>query len=640
MLSTGVYFTCASAKVENPLPYQFSSRYPLLSNFNNNTNLARDELYRLLLNLESHIANPIRKTTIPNCFWQMHIFCEICNPTSSDLVIYCYQDHFEVFITSFCPHQNWKVSKIQGRVRKLETRNDKGIIPMTKHHPFRIFGKHILDAISNELSNEERSFLEEHVFSHGHQFYQSLQETQATDLEMLLNSIPGIFFIELRDPLESSNCSLMHQDKEIVQLTYIHPLALSIVHNTSYFQIDASFKALKPYAFSIPLAIIQNDALPLGLQMSPTEKGALYETFFKHLLTIIHERGNPEFSFEFAPFLSDHGKGLMTFVESINGRHYFCYRHLIEAVGSSTFASLILRRLLFTSSFEEYQREVPQAISDLESLRGLNQLTDNQVRQFCDLFNWEFDGVKFTIKDNDPNHLYQNLWNRCDEGISTCSNHAERINRVCNKDTKYIQRFISKLAAVLKIIDDKCKTTISTPNRQGMEMLTFLAKRADELNLPVLDQCNHPGCQWGEIYSKRYNVNNFPCLHTAKSANVVFPPLPPLNPFITIPEIHINYSNSSWEFRDQYKPKAKNVEAFEQSETVQSETIISSLGPSGGFLYQVAREIMLLKEYDNKELLATLIQVSIEWGKYLAGKAIDETNTKQRAKFRTWIWQK
>jgi hypothetical protein len=59
--------------------------------------------------------------------------------------------------------------------------------------------------------------------------------------------------------------------------------------------------------------------------------------------------------------------------------------------------------------------------------------------------------------------------------------------------------------------------------------------------------------------------------------------LPPLNPFATISEIQIKCSNSTWDFKDQIKHNAKNLEVFGQSETIQSETIISSLGPSGGF---------------------------------------------------------
>jgi hypothetical protein len=227
---------------------------------------------------------------------------------------------------------------------------------MSQHHPFRVFGKEVLDTIGAVHDSDERSFLEQHVYSHGHQFYQSLLQTNATDLVTLLNSFPGVFFIELRDVTDYRTCPLMYQEKEVVQITYIHPLAISIVNYASYFQIDASFKALKPYAYSIPLGIIQNEALPLGLQMSPSEKGLLYQTFFTQLQSTVHQHIDPDFSFEYQAFLSDQGKGLINFVQSVNGRHFFCYRHLIEAVRSSTFASLILRRLLFTSSFEEYER--------------------------------------------------------------------------------------------------------------------------------------------------------------------------------------------------------------------------------------------------------------------------------------------
>jgi hypothetical protein len=373
MIKKGVHFNCSVPKVDNPAPHSFDSRYPLLSNFTNSINLNRDEIYCLLLNLESHITPQIYKTTKESCLWQLHAYCQICDPDSADLIIYCYENHFQAFIKSFCPHQNWKITKGDGKARKLETRNDKGIPLMNTNHPFRVFGKKVLENENLKLSSNERSFLEQQVYSHGHLFYQSLLETNVIDLDTLFHSIPGVYFIELRDVPDLRSSPLIYQDKEVVQITYIHPLAISIVQNATYYQIDASFKALRPYAYSIPLGIIQNEALPLGLQMSPSEKGVLYGAFFKHLEEVIHHFSDHGFSFEYCAFLSDQGKGLIKFVEEINGRHYYCYRHLIEAVGSSTFPSLILRRLLFTSSFVEYEREVPQAILDLESLRNLNQ---------------------------------------------------------------------------------------------------------------------------------------------------------------------------------------------------------------------------------------------------------------------------
>jgi hypothetical protein len=161
------------------------------------------------------------------------------------------------------------------------------------------------------------------------------------------------------------------------------------------------------------------------------------------------------------------------------------------------------------------------------------------VQQFCKLFNWTFDGNKFNIEEQNPESLHQNLWNRCDEGISTCSNHAERINRVCNQNTKNVQRLISRISTVLKIIDDKSRTSIQSPNRQAKEMLAFLTKRSEQLDLPSLDECNFPRCNWGEIYTRRYNIAKFPCLHTVKTTNVNFTSLRCLTPFATQSKIKI-----------------------------------------------------------------------------------------------------
>jgi hypothetical protein len=54
------------------------------------------------------------------------------------------------------------------------------------------------------------------------------------------------------------------------------------------------------------------------------------------------------------PILSDKGTALMASCKSYEYRHYFCFRHLLELLGSKTFVAMLSRRLFLTSSEAEY----------------------------------------------------------------------------------------------------------------------------------------------------------------------------------------------------------------------------------------------------------------------------------------------
>jgi hypothetical protein len=289
---------------------------------------------------------------------KLHIFCSRCGDRFPISGLYAYPDHFEATLISTCPHQIWKETSVTGHQNRFETpltMEDRVLHPA---HPFRTFAHIIYSGIGDLLDSEEKEMLERRAYSFGRRFIFRHIKYHTRNLEILLRNSNGEFILRCKQPITSENC-LTYKDQEVVQLTMIFPAALEIAEKAQYFQVDASFFALRPYVDTIPLGIINNESFPWGLQISPTEKARHYKTFFDELQSRTSEN-----HFENKPFLSDQGTGLIKFVQSIGGLHFFCYRHLMESLGSNSRASIILRRLLFCSCLEEYQIELPQELTD------------------------------------------------------------------------------------------------------------------------------------------------------------------------------------------------------------------------------------------------------------------------------------
>jgi hypothetical protein len=96
--------------------------------------------------------------------------------------------------------------------------------------------------------------------------------------------------------------------------------------------------------------------------MAPTEKAEL-DRIFADCATKLRM---PESASK--PILSDGGSGLQADAAEIGAPHFWCYRHLLESLGSRTFVSRITHRLLFAGTCDEYISRVAQAYSDLNTL--------------------------------------------------------------------------------------------------------------------------------------------------------------------------------------------------------------------------------------------------------------------------------
>ena len=304
-----------------------------------------------------------------------------------------------------------------------------------------------------------------------------------------------------------------------------------------HFQLDASFYALYPYVYSVPLLVINNASLPLGLVIGPSEHQNLFNEFFSLL-----ENYNFNFHIKDYPVLSDQGSAIKSFVISKKCLHFFCYRHLIEKIGASTYLGQITKRLLFQPTIEQYEIQLPQSLSDVNSLIDNNLIDLNALQKFASIFN-------LIINEG---HVFQNfqtdhengLWKREGFGVSTCSNHVERLHRTMNGKIQKNQDILKRLMIVIQEIHRYYYEFEENSTKQAESLLRKFKEKAKKKDLPTLDDCPY-NCNWGIIYSHRFNTERFPCKHTARNSSVSIKPIK-LQNIDSLPRCHYVFHEESY----------------------------------------------------------------------------------------------
>ena len=193
---------------------------------------------------------------------------------------------------------------------------------------------------------------------------------------------------------------------------------------------------------------------------------------------------------------------------------FLCYRHIIEKIGSGTFIAQIVRRLLFLPKIENYQSELIQAISDINELIKNQEISTKKIKQISNIFN-------LAIKDNFLQiplvcDHENGIWKRQKFGVSTCSNHIESLHKTLNVISYNLSNIHRRFDGVIKKILNIYTDFPQKSRIQAYKLLNRLRHKAAQDNIKQVITCN---CGWGEIYSNRFGIPNFPCLHTILGFN-------------------------------------------------------------------------------------------------------------------------
>lgn len=362
----------------------------------------------------------------------------------------------------------------------------------TIDHPYRKIGK-VLSS-DNEILN---THIDQHLYSKSYHWKKQQAQFMEFYKEDFWEKFKGFKIFYLNQELDKG---VSVNDSYLQSFIFINPSFKEIIKNSNFIELDASF-ALDPYAYSIPLCIINNESFPLGLSIGPSENHLLYSQIYDTIKNIDPDCYALLIS---KPVLSDEGGAIQKFCDLHQIMiHFYCFRHIIQKFGSSTKIGELVGKLLFISTKEKFdnfwntQKEFILYI--------LKSTTKANIVKFCKLFKCTYDPEEQILSDSDFDD--QSIWERAKYGVATCSNHIESMHQKINLYTLNIRLFPKKLYIILNYMKERESKAHSRPN---LKFSLFQLKRnIEKYNLMEIP---HENCHENEFKSSLYGIE-YPCQH-------------------------------------------------------------------------------------------------------------------------------
>jgi len=272
-------------------------------------------------------------------------------------------------------------------------------------------------------------------------FFKGLQDkvdNYIPSLKEQLDYSPGFVYIGTQNEIQEYKdyqfqLEGIPNDKSFCSFTYIVPEAISILqmaknvrdalkHQYIHMQIDCSFKCTRPYVFSVPRVEMCHASIPLGVIVTPTEKGKTFDLFFQHLEDVIKKYNDKntdnQLDFDFKRdvlFLSDQGSAEESFYQQNNLQHCWYTRHLAGSTGAFTPLTQIETEIFMIKSIEEWEQERSHFFSALQQiLISYLQMprTKKEEKQMNKIKKFAADiGLSSDLLNNNMPDQYQNLNN-------------------------------------------------------------------------------------------------------------------------------------------------------------------------------------------------------------------------------------
>jgi hypothetical protein len=256
-------------------------------------------------------------------------------------------------------------------------------------------------------------------------------------------------------------------------------------------------------------------------------------------------------------------------------------------------------------------------------------VTEPQLTKFCSIFGFKRDPKLIVVENEDAalDHRH-GLWHRCEMGVSTTTGHQERLHETFNSVTKDCHLFHLRLQNVVDEIMKLYETFTEKCGRQAKSTLKYLKDEARKRGLPGTAKCTVQGCGWSRIFSYRFGIENFPCIHTAGTSKVEFGSVE--RPVCAVQEHKVDTRLTPREWGSE-PASHDEPEIPEKPETNQEDT-----KEAPGFMKQLASELMSLNKRKFPDWTNTVIALCREWY-----QRPDQTDTKEvRSQFRADWWQR
>lgn len=358
------------------------------------------------------------------------------------------------------------------------------------------------------------------------------------DIDKLFEQLPGHIYFTYQDPphplpphiYDSSLITIDGKKKIITKMLWLLPYATKIIDKTHYLEIDASFKACKPFKYCIYHAIIFNVSLPLALSIAPEESASLYEMLFlgcqKHLIrTEIFEKKE---------VLSDMGSAIKAFCDKHKMKKNYCHRHMIEAFGARSCFGIWVTKILKCKTYSSYLEtriyiisELNEYIEKMKSMDSIDEKVQTKIQNLQIMLydpNSKDNQMQFSSQVLKSSNYYIKrwaIWLRREKHIPRCSNHAEGSHGNINQDLP--KSGVLSLKVGLSTIANYIISHITNlPNTYGnsfkVKHSKFIAKVISVLKHDPQDsytKCFHQSCFCEESkYNEQIYGVKFQCFHT------------------------------------------------------------------------------------------------------------------------------
>ena len=319
------------------------------------------------------------------------------------------------------------------------------------------------------------------------------------DIKNLLKSLPG--YVELVEQPDTKTGFQTSTGYELQRLTWVCAWAISRIVHTQYFELDASFKATKPYCYCCVNSILNNESIIICITIGTTESSELYEATYKALensgidCTILNK----------IPVLSDMGLGLYSFCLNRSLIQYICHRHILESFGHPILRNWV-KRLLECMTESEFDR-VSVLIAE-EIKIWTSQIMD--PKKIPD----KIINVQTMLDKGNSSRFFAiqkwALWIRSEHSVARCTNHAESMHHVFNIHCKLNQNLLTRIEGITKDIIAHLTKQSTNHGRSIRERYNSLQSKY------VVTKCNQVEkeceCGWNKYYSKIFGIR-FPCIH-------------------------------------------------------------------------------------------------------------------------------
>lgn len=553
-----------------------------------------------------------------------NIQCDDCNKKLFKISFKNSENYSTIIVISVCNHlkinfdSNSLIATFCFLSIPFNIENAKSL-NFPKKHPIRIIGKYLYNLKNCDVVLQK--FLFPLIYSQKTMELHNQISENSISFESIIENTNGYFLIGLYDSIKSSDL-LQYNNKSVQYCVWISPWSIEFLKMKGYIQIDASFYALRPYVYFVPLLIIDNAAIPLGIVIGPSENQKLFDLFYDYLYSI-----DPTIDMSKFPILSDEGKAIQSFSNNHNLIHFYCYRHLIEKVGSNSILGEITRKLLYQTSIESFNQSLIGFSRDINTYISHSLITIKQVNTFSKIFSLYRFG-KYVLPQT---WKYQHgIWNRMNYGVSTCSNHIERLHRTMNESTSNIRSVKNRFNIVIKKLFDYYNNFEINSRKQAEHLLKKFYDYANKHDFDVNISCPY-NCGWNTIYSYRFGIKDFPCVHTILSySNNCFR--------ISSPNILINTNQIAFEqYIDSWNFSIKQDKIIIYNEIKESIQFPYNNNNEYQFLYQLSKEIISSNNcYAFKEIL---VKVSILWGTKTYNIAPERIDQSFRSNFKCEVHQ-